>query len=231
MYPIWTLISTAVTVMFFVGIVTACLWERRPVQPYILPPADNTYEPTAIAASENSVAERLDYKHSATTHDGKGRLYYVRYDFWVSPDRRTLAVVGGGTVASIPVNGVWLWSRATNGQILCTTNEIGEQDISGIVLQETWPAKTLRTLCDKHEDRLQTIGIIPFPVDEPLRGHFEIRRAIFDALVERGYAYYASDDKMVWRYTLLGAFVFYVAARWLRPIGRFFRSLVPQSAG
>lgn len=231
MHSIWTLISTAVTVTFFLGIVAACLWERRPVQPYILPPADNVYEPTATAAAENSVAESLGYKHSGAVHDGKGRLYRVRYDIWVSPDSRTLLVIGGGTVASFPVDGVWLWSRNTNGQILCTTNEIGEQDISGIVSQETWPTMTLSALCGIHENRLQTIGATSFSADEPLRGHLEIRRAIFDALVERGYAYYASDDKMVWHYTILGAFVFYVAARWLRPIGRFFRSLVPQSAG
>jgi hypothetical protein len=230
MYPSWTIISTVVTVVFLVAIVAAGLLERRPVQPYIVPRPDDIFEPTSTAASENSVAESLNYQHNATAHDGKGRLYRVRYDFWISPDRCTLAVIGGGTVASIPVDGVWLWSRVSNGQILCTTNEIGEQDISGIVQQETWPTKTLSALCERHANRLQTVRTVPFPTDQPLRGLFEIRRAIADALVDRGYAYYISDDRLVWRYTLSGAFAFYVAARWLRPIGRFFRFIALRQA-
>ena len=231
MYPSWTIISTAVTVIFLVGIVAACLWERRPIQPYVVPPTDGIFAPTLKAASENSVAESLSYEHNATVHDGKGRLYRVRYDIWVSPDCCTLAVIGGGTVASIPVDGIWLWSRSSNGQVLCTTNEIGEQDISGIVQQQTWPAKTLSALIKTHEDRLRTITTVPFPTDQPLRGHFEIRRAIADALVDRGYAYYISDDRLAWRYTISGAFAFYIAARWLRPIGRFFRSIGLRQAG
>lgn len=143
MHPSWTLISTAVTVIFLVGIVAAALWERRPVMPYVLPAVGSEFEPTMTAASENSAAEHLGFAHDATAHDGKGRLYRVRYDFWISQDCCTLAVIGGGSIASIPVDAVWLWSRTVSGEILCTTNAIGEQDISGIVQQETWPAKAL----------------------------------------------------------------------------------------
>ena len=192
--------------------------------PYVLPAVGSEFEPTMTAASENSAAEHLGFAHDATAHDGKGRLYRVRYDFWISQDCCTLAVIGGGSIASIPVDAVWLWSRTVSGEILCTTNAIGEQDISGIVQQETWPAKALLGLCDEHEDRLRKNRTIAFPIDEPLRGHFEIRRAIADALVERGYSYYVSEERMAWRYTILGALVFYVVAKWLRPMGRCLRS-------
>ena len=220
----WFTLEITLALLLLVGIVAAALWERRPVQPYIVPETGNVYRPTKTANSENSAAEMLGYIHVGLAHDGKGRLFRVRYDFWIAPDYSTLGVVGGGTVATIPVNGVWLWSRNTNGQIICTTNEIGEQDVSGIVEQETWPNTSFAVLADKHSQRVNNISVKHFPEQEPLRGHFEIRQAISDALVRHDYAYYINDDRSSWRYTLKGAFAFYVAAKWLRPIGRLLRS-------
>lgn len=231
MHISWFTVEITVAVLFLVGIVAAALWERRPVQPYTVPATDNEYRPTQTALSENSAAEELGYIHCGLAHDGKGRLYRVRYDFWIAPDNSTLGVVGGGTVAAIPADGTWLWSRSTNGQILCTTNEIGEQDVSGIVQQETWPNTTFADLSDRHMQRVCDIAVKHFPEQEPLRGHFEVRQAISDALVRRGYAYYIADERSMWRYTVKGAFAFYVAAKWLRPIGRFLRIGGIQKAG
>ncbi|HUG66420.1 MAG TPA: hypothetical protein VMM76_01635 [Pirellulaceae bacterium] len=224
MHISWFTVEITVAMLFLVGIVAAGLWERRPVQPYRVPAAGSEYLPTQTAISENSAAEELGYTHGGLAHDGKGRLYRVRYDFWIAPDYSTLAVVGGGTVASIPVDGVWLWSRSTDGQILCTTNETGEQDVSGVVQQETWPNVSFANLADRHTQRVRNIAVNPLPEQEPMLGYFEVRQAVADALVQRGYAYYITDERQVWRYTVKGAFAFYVAAKWLRPIGRFLRS-------
>jgi hypothetical protein len=218
-------IQIVLAILVLVGIVAAALWERRPVQPYIVPPAGDEYQPTQKANSENSEAERLGYKHIGLAHDGKGWLYRVRYDFWIAPDNSTIVIVGGGTVALLPVDAVWLWSRCTNGQILCTTNAVGEQDISGIVQQETWPHMSLASLVDAHTLRLGGLSLQLFSKEDPLRGHFEVRQAISDALVERNYAYYITNERLEWRYTLKGAFAFYIVARWIRPIRRFLRGL------
>ncbi|HEY8505801.1 MAG TPA: hypothetical protein VIL46_14545, partial [Gemmataceae bacterium] len=152
----------------------------------------------------------------------KGRLYRVRYDFWIAPDGATVAVVGSGTIARIPVNGVWLWSRPADGRILCTTNETGEQDISGAVDQQTWPGSGFRALAEKHQSRL-TDPVEPFPAESPMAGYFDILRRQADALVEKGCAYYLDEERTSWRYTLKGALVFYFVSAWLRPIRRGLR--------
>ncbi len=208
----------------FLAVVAACLWERRPVQPYYVPAPGDEYGPTPYAERANSDARNLGYRHGGLCHDGKGKLYRVRYDFWLAPDDSTLAVVGSGTVAHIPVNGVRLCSRLVDGRVLCTTSEIGEQDISGAEEQQTWPGLPLKALVEKHERRL-TDAVEPFPADAPLAGLFDIRRRKADALVARGYAYYLDDERKVWRYTLKGAVVFCVVGTWVRPIRRFLRSV------
>ncbi len=133
-------------------------------------------------------------------------------------------VIGSGTVASVQVNGIWLYSRNTNGRILCTTNEIGEQDISGVEDQVTWPHFGFAGLVEKHGQRLSEIAAQPFNDDSALRKFFNIRRSKADGLVERGYAYYLNDERLVWRYTLRGALTLYVIGTWVRPLARALRS-------
>ena len=212
-----------VTGFCFLGVVLACLWEKRPVQPYYVPAAGAEYKVSRKADRANHDARNLGYRHGGLCHDGKGKLYRVRYDFWIAPDDATIAVVGSGTIALIPVYGVWLWSRLVDGRIRCTTNEIGEQDISGVVDQQTWPGLRLTALVEKHECLLTESLVEPFSHDAPLVGYFDIRRRRADALVEKGYAYYLDDERTAWRYTLKGAVVFYIVAAWTRRIRRWLR--------
>ena len=226
--PTAVLIPILVLVVIFgfllCATVGAALWERRPIQPYYIPDEGNEYEPSATARHANAQAIERGFRHDCLCHDGKGKLYRVRYDFWVSPDALTFAVVGSGTVASIPVNGIWLYSRNTNGRILCTTNEIGEQDISGVEDQVTWPHSDFAALVEKHSQRLTEIVAQPFNDDSALREFFDMRRSKADGLVERGYAYYLNDERLVWRYTLRGDLTLYVIGTWVRPLTRVLRS-------
>jgi hypothetical protein len=221
---LWLAIPVCVIGFFFFVVVVACLWEKRPIQPYYVPAEDDEYEPSAVAERANEDAEKIGYEYGGLCHDGKGKLYRVRYDFWIDPDDLTIAVVGSGTIAKIPVNGVWLWSRLADGRILCTTNEIGEQDISGAVEQQTWPGFRLKALDEKHERRL-TDDVEPFPSDTPMAGYFDILRRKADTLVAKGYARYLDDEQTVWRYTLPGAVRFYFVGTWVRPMRRFLRSV------
>jgi hypothetical protein len=210
---------------WFVAVVAACLWEKRPVQPYYVPAPGEEYAPSSVAERENRDAEKLGYRHGGLCHDGKGTLYRVRYDFWIAPDDSTIAEVGSGTVAGIAVNAVWLWSRLAEGLILYTTNEAGGQDISGSVDQQTWPGTRLRELVEKHQRRLRGLIVDPVPAANPLAALFDMRRAKFAALVARGYGYYVDDEQTACRYTLKGAIVFYFVSAWARPISRFLRSV------
>ena len=223
---IWTGLAVffGIVGVMFVAVVAACLWEKRPVQLYYVPAEGEEYKPSAVAEVANRDAKRLGFIHGGLCHDGKGKLYRVRYDFWLSPDHSMLAVIGSGSIARIPVNGIWLWSRMKDGRIFCTTNEIGEQEICGLVEQRTWAKYSFEELLAKHEPRLSD-EVEPFPTDSPLLGYFDIRRRKAEALVARGYAYYLDEEQKVWRYSLRGAVVFYFLGTWVRPIGRLLRSV------
>jgi len=96
------------------AVVGAAIWERRPIQPYYIPDQEQEYEASPTARYANAKAIELGFRHDCLCHDGKGKLYRVRYDLWVSPDALTFAVIGSGTVASVQVNGIWLYSQRPN---------------------------------------------------------------------------------------------------------------------
>lgn len=210
---------------FFLLVVGACLWEKHPVIPYYVPEEGEEYDESGKATHANDVAEELEYTHLAVLHDAK-KLLRVRYDVWLSPDRAVIAVVGCGTVAKVPVNAIWFYSRPTGEKMLATTNEIGDQDISGAIAQQTWPGSGFEALATKHDRRLEDVTFDPFPKTGPMEMYFgAILRQKADTLVAKGYAKYIDADEAVWKYTLKGALVFYFMGTWVRPIRRFLRSL------
>jgi hypothetical protein len=210
---------------FFVAIVAASLWEKRPIQPYYVPAAGEEYEPSSVAATANRQAAAVGFRHVVACHDGKGKLYRVRYDFWVDPNNAIFAVIGSGTIAKMAVNGASLYSRMADGRVVTTTNYAGEQDISGIEEQVTWPQMPFGALYVKHTERFNEIAVEPFKSESALAEYFDIRRYKADALVARGYAYYLDGDRKVWRYNLKGAMAFYFTSTWVRPFRRFLRSV------
>jgi hypothetical protein len=224
--PLFLLLGfLAMIAFFFVAIVAAALWEKRPIQPYYVPDAGEEYEPSPIAATANRQAAAIGFQHVVACHDGKGRLYRVRYDFWIDRNNAIFAVVGSGTIAKTAVNGVWLYSRKADGQVLCTANEPGSQDISGVVEQATWPKMPFGALYVKHTERFNEVAVEPFKSDSALAEYFDILRCKADALVARGYAQYLDGERKVWRYTLRGALAFYFVGTWGRPMRRALRSI------
>jgi hypothetical protein len=215
----------AIIGFFFVAVVAAGLWEKRLVQPYRVPAAGEEYTPTADARRANQEAGEIGFRHGGLCHDAKGKMYRVRYDFWLSRDSSTIAIIASGSIAVLPVYGISLYSRTADGEVLCTTNDIGEQDISGVEIQQTWPKMPFKPLVKKHRQRFTEVDVKPFPEESPMAGYFEIRRRKADAMVEQGLTYYLDDDHRVWRHTLYGALWFYVIGVWVRPIGRFLRSI------
>jgi hypothetical protein len=211
--------------LHFLAMIAAGLWEKRPIQPYSVPEPGQEYASSEAANLANLAAVKLGYRHGGLCHDNKGRLYRVRYDFWIANDNATIAVIGSGSVASSKVDGIWLWSRLMSRQILCTTNERGEQEICGIIEQQTWPQRNLKQLDEIHKRRLATDVVEPFSADSPMLGYFEIRRLKAEALVNQGYADYVDDEHTIWRYTFNGALAFYFTAVWVRPISRALRAI------
>jgi hypothetical protein len=196
----------AIVLGFALLVITVCVIEKR-------------------TANEDAYDE--EYKFCGVGKHVGNSVIRVRYDFWLSPDRLTVAVVGGGTTMKVPVNGIWLWSRLTDGTILCTCNEIGEQDISGLVQQQTWPQERFPRLVDHHALRLQDSETEPVPFEEgnPFGGLADLSRRRVESLVLRGRARYLDDENTRWKLTLMGAVQFYFTSVWIRPFRRLLRSL------
>ncbi len=204
--------------------VGVCLWERRPVQPYFVPEPGTEYTPSGSAATANRAAERAGFDFAGLCHDAKP-LIWVRYDFRLSPDRDTLALIGSGTVAGVPQAGLSLYSATADGRVLATGTVAGDADISGVEEQRVWPGSGFDAVWDRHQRRSAGVVVEPFPAASPLASYFCIRRLKAEALVGRGYARYLDADQAVWRYTLRGAVVFAVTAMWVRPVGRALRAI------
>lgn len=209
----------------FVLIVAAGLWEKRLVQPFVVPLPGEEFEPVPAAKQANAEASVMGYTYVGLCHDARGKMYRMRCDFWIVPDLSTIALIGGGTIANLPSFDISLYSQTKEGRIVRTNRMIGEQDISGAIDQRTWPAMSFKRLIEKHNYRLRSLDVAPFTADTPLTCFFNIRRRQFDALVERGYAYYIDEERSAVRFTLHGAVMFYLTATWLRPIGVFARTL------
>jgi hypothetical protein len=218
-------IPLAIIVFFFFAVVGACLIEKRYVQTFSVPEEGKEYPLSPTAQQYAKDAAKLQFTHAGLCHHAKSDLYRIRYDFWTSPDLKTLAVIGSGTLIKIPVKGIWLWSRTTDGRILNSTNEIGEQEISTNVIQQTLPDASFTTLASSHATWLSQFNVETFTADSALSVYFDIRRSKVDNLIERGYAYYIDEDQSAWKFTLKGALVFYFKAMWIRPISRGLQSI------
>ena len=203
----------------------AALWEKRPIRPYYIPDEGQEYEPSPTAREANAQALEQGFRHDCLCHDGKSNLYRVRYDLWISPDASTFALIGSGTVASISVNEISLYSRDINGRVLHTNNNAGDQDISGVEKQVTWPRCDFAGLAQKHYQRLSEIVPRTFDDSSALNEYFEIERLKAESLVRRGYAYYMDEDRLAWRYNLRGALTFCAITSWGRPFIRGLRWL------
>ncbi|QDV20290.1 hypothetical protein Pan153_49650 [Gimesia panareensis] len=210
---------------FFVLIVAVCLWEKQPIQPFYFPDPGQEYPPVEAVTRANQQAARLGFEHGCLCHFGKAKMYKVRYDFWITPDCSVISTVSGGTILNIPTKGIWFFTKSAEGRVLATTNEIGEQDISGVMEQSTWTDYEFEALYRKHLQRLKEIAVEPFEADKPLAGYFEIRKMRADQLIRQADAYYLNEEELVWRYTLKGALKFYVVSQWVRPLKRGLRSI------
>lgn len=207
-------IFVAITLFFFVVIVLASIWETQYVQPFKVPKSGEAYEPSSTAAAANAKAKKLGYTHGGLCHSKTHRL---RNDFWLSSDQLTFAVIGSGTIAKIPQEGIWLYSRLLDDRILCSTNYAGTSDISGVQELRHYNQHNFGQLHERHQERLAEHEALVFVEDAALEEYLDIRRASTEALVAQGYAYFRDPERTMWRFTLKGALVNYVRMVWVAP--------------
>lgn len=164
---------------------------------------------TADAARANTWFRQNGFAPLGSFGDGKGRLVRVRYDFWLSPDRLVLAVVGGGTVAGIPQQSTWLLSRLADGRCLETVNsqEGSHNDLGRLFLVEFVVTPLLGTLMDFHRRRLPDGEALPYATTRPLDDQLRVRSDGVDQLAARGRVRFLDPGQTAYKYTIMGALV------------------------
>ena len=181
------------------------IWPYRPAsefmnaQPAARESSSNPYAPpskqdhvaiTAYAQATCIKLESLGFSYHGVYYDRRGGIYKLRFDFWLSSDCLVLAMVGGGTIAAIPLAGTCLFTRLDDGRCLMTIDEPKSQDSdpSGLTVQMVVTHADLDELIAKHRARLTESKSHGSPYSAPaaLEEHREFRTRRVDALIDSG---------------------------------------------
>ena len=188
-------------------------FERRLVWPYGEIDEEDPGAPatTPYHAREGDHAHTLGFCWSGSYRDLKGRLYRVRYDFWLASEGDALAMVGAGSLAAIPVEAVWIYTILADGRVVVSTNSLmamepmpGDRWEWGLRLDSELPK-----LLEWHRDRVAAMftRVDPFNA-EPTRAVSSLARLRAErvaAFVERCLARYRDANETVWSFTVAGA--------------------------
>lgn len=231
---ILALVLAAAAVLPMLLVVPVALWEKRLVWPYmpledsasgapvaihgdpanpyavVLATPDAPWPPlTVYAARAFECALSIGFLALGTFRDGKGRLYKVRYDFYLSPERDVLALVGSGTIASIPLNNTWLFTLLADGRCLriVDTQPGSETDLAGLADEALITQVDFQELVARHRGRVAASFTPAAAYDDkdPLGDHRDFLMRRTDRLEELGFIRFLNTERTWWRYTLRGA--------------------------
>lgn len=196
--------------LVFVTLVAAL--EKRMLWPYVAPdtlapeffPAPNAYADTvAGAAGEAGFTWLGAYAH------GAGKLYKVRYDFYLAPERDVLAVVGTGALASVAVKSTSQITLVEDGRSFVTVDNQGsaETDLAGLSQDALVVGLGSAGQLAAHRNRLLAVASQPILMDgpDPLAALRAFRQRRVDRMVALGYAGYLDTERAWWRYSPKGA--------------------------
>lgn len=197
--------------LLLIGLITlTAAKEKRLVWPYV---------PEALAAPE-SLPALNSYSHvagSAATEmgflwvgafgDGKGKLYRIRYNFFLSPTGDILALVGNGAVASVPTQSTWLYTLLEDGRAVVTVDSqsAAETDLAGVTNSALAAGVGFFALVNAQRRRTAPCAVRPFSLSDPLTELRALRQNRTERLCALGYASFLDASQSGWRYTPKGA--------------------------
>ena len=198
--------------LFFLALITlTAALEKRLVWPYVpealaLPesiPALNSYGNVA-----GSAATEMGFLWVGAFGDGKGKLYRIRYNFFLSPTGDILALVGNGTMASVPTQSTWLYTILADGRAVATVDSQNamETDLSGQTNSALAAGVGFFALVSAQRRRTASCAVQPFSLSDPLSELRAFRQNRTERLCALGYASFLDASRGAWRYTPKGAF-------------------------
>jgi hypothetical protein len=215
------IIAVFLCVIFAPTIVTA-LFEKRMVWPYG-PIKKDEIDAKDMSAGDNQKANdyiirfindavKDGFTYLGCCNDAKGRKYKIVYHFLVSPDKYTLAIIGGGKILWMGVKGTWLYSKSHNEACYYSVdNQSGNQpDISKFWHDQLLFDTNFATLYAKHQRWTQgnMVSLKMYSSGIELDEHRKALRYKADHMERLGYIRYLDSTKQYWKYTLRGAIKF-----------------------
>ena len=201
-----------ISIVFFLMLLLTSLLEKQHIQQFRAMNLDALPPPSPYCRAMTENAQELGFEPLGTFMQDRGsKAYAAIVSYWLSPDTRTLARIGGGKTLGIPIRRTVLVSRFASGQMFETTDEFGVLDLSGLAQREIVMNASLRELYDCHKARLATAQDEPqsFSRGGILAVHEEMELAKAERLEKLGLAKPVNIQHTIWRYTLKGALQIY----------------------
>jgi hypothetical protein len=191
---------------------SSTLIEKRKVWPYS---KDFPFEPFKLSEEHNQFlqnaanqAQDYDFTYLARGYDNKGKLYRIVYDFLISQDGYTLALLGAGTIYTIPLTGAWLFSKTSQGYTFMTvTNQSADEyDLSGFIKSNLIITDDFKKAYHSHVSKLNKHCWLfeQFTPGHELDDLKKLRYQRLEYMEREKWIRFLCDGKDQWKYTVRG---------------------------
>ena len=192
-------------VAFLLLLIVVAMVEKRFSRPYLRQPMDSAFlSPYVRRMSDDAHAAGFifgDYlAHAKPSIKICGTV-------WFSQDKRTLLAATSGTVSGLKSRQTYLVTPLNDGTYLCTTDNIGESDPSGLFRFKRHWNGLFRNLWALHQKRLAKAGpaAMEFREDSAFDALTEVWDRRVQLMIDKGLAQYIDAEQQCWRHSFFGA--------------------------
>lgn len=217
MEALWVL-PLIIVVAAMLPFVTALI-EKRRVWPYS---PEFPFEPFELSAQHQLFLKqaRLDahqygFTYLQRCYDNKGKSYRLVYDFMISEDGFTLAVLGAGKILTIPLQGAWLFSKTADGHAVVTvTNQSADEyDLSGLTQSNLIITDDFQKAFRSHIEKTNAYEwpFERFAPGKELEDLLQLKCRRLNYMQQKKWIKLFGPDDDQWKYTALGALKWSIA--------------------
>jgi hypothetical protein len=182
------------------------LFERQKIRQFAPVPPDDEPTPSLYVQTMQNGATVSGYEPQGVFVMKRGMRDVCAW-LYLSPERDTLAQVGGGKIASMEYKKTVLFSRLADGRILASADNAGEGDISGTIAFRFLTDANFPELVGFHQRRVAEAGeaVVAWS-DRDIQKQWEsIDVAKAEAMERRGYGRFVDPQRNTFSYTFKGA--------------------------
>lgn len=200
----------AMVAFFLISLTVIHRIEKRMVWPYgELQAQPHFVDSTGYSSAWVANAFASGFTLLGWMRDMKGENYRISYAILVAPDRSTLAVIGAGHILSLPIQGTWLHTPASDGRSFYSTDkQAGVQvDVSRHWTSQLVFASSFAELWRRHQAWIQELRVLPrgLCAGRELEEFRAVREEHYRAMERAGLIQYTDTSATSFRFTLYGA--------------------------